>query len=76
MTDGAGRFRQFLVDKARSPESELELSMSTAFSPAEVKPIVKIPNLFVKGELTPKDFLRIVAAKLVKYLLNNVELGM
>jgi pimeloyl-ACP methyl ester carboxylesterase len=52
--------KQFLIDNARSLESELESSMSTSYTIEDVKQITTIPMLLVKGELSPKYFLRIV----------------
>jgi pimeloyl-ACP methyl ester carboxylesterase len=52
--------KQYLIDNARSLESELESSMSTSFTTEYVKQITTIPTLLVKGELSPKYFLRIV----------------
>jgi non-heme chloroperoxidase len=52
--------KQYLIDNARSLESELESSMSTSFTTEDVKQITTIPTLLVKGELSPKYFLRIV----------------
>jgi pimeloyl-ACP methyl ester carboxylesterase len=52
--------KQFLIDNARSLESELESSMSTSFTTEDVKQITTVPTLLVKGELSPKYFLRIV----------------
>jgi pimeloyl-ACP methyl ester carboxylesterase len=48
------------MDNAKSLESELESSMSTSFTTEDVKQITTIPTLLVKGELSPKYFLRIV----------------
>jgi pimeloyl-ACP methyl ester carboxylesterase len=52
--------KQYLMDNAKSLESELESSMSTSFTTEYVKQITTIPTLLVKGELSPKYFLRIV----------------
>jgi non-heme chloroperoxidase len=52
--------KQFLIDNARSLESELESTMSTSFNVEDVKQLTTIPRLLVKGELSPKYFLRIV----------------
>ena len=52
--------KQFLIDNARSLESELESSMSTSYTIEDVKQITTIPMLLVKGELSPKYFLRVV----------------
>jgi non-heme chloroperoxidase len=52
--------KQFLIDNARSLESELESTISTSFTVEDVKQIkTTIPTLLVKGELSPKYFLRI-----------------
>ena len=51
--------KQFLIDNARSLESELESSMSTSYTIEDVKQITTIPMLLVKGELSPKYFLRV-----------------
>lgn len=52
--------KQFLIDNAETLESELQSSMSTSFTTEDVKQITTIPTLLVKGELSPKYFLRIV----------------
>jgi non-heme chloroperoxidase len=52
--------KQYLMDNAKSLESELESSMSTSFTTEDVKQLTTIPMLLVKGELSPKYFLRIV----------------
>jgi pimeloyl-ACP methyl ester carboxylesterase len=52
--------KQSLIDNAKTLESELESSMSTSFTTEDVKQITTIPTLLVKGELSPKYFLRIV----------------
>jgi pimeloyl-ACP methyl ester carboxylesterase len=52
--------KQYLLDNAKSLESELESAMSTSFTTEDVKQITTIPTLQVKGELSPKLFLRIV----------------
>jgi non-heme chloroperoxidase len=53
--------KQYLMDNAKSLESELESAMSTSFTIEDVKQIKTIiPTLQVKGELSPKLFLRIV----------------
>jgi non-heme chloroperoxidase len=52
--------KQYLIDNAKSLESELESSMSTSFTTEDVKQLTTIPTLLVKGELSPKYFLRIV----------------
>jgi pimeloyl-ACP methyl ester carboxylesterase len=52
--------KQFLIDNAKSLESELESTLSTSYTIEDVKQITTIPTLLVKGELSPKYFLRIV----------------
>jgi pimeloyl-ACP methyl ester carboxylesterase len=52
--------RKYLMDNAKSLESELESARSTSFTTEDVKQITTIPTLLVKGELSPKLFLRIV----------------
>jgi len=52
--------KQFLIDNAKSLESELEYAMLTSFTTEDLKQITTIPTLLVKGELSPKYFLRIV----------------
>ena len=52
--------KQFLIDNAKSLESELESTISTSYTMEDVKQITAIPTLLVKGELSPKYFLRIV----------------
>jgi non-heme chloroperoxidase len=52
--------KQFLIDNAKSLESELESAMSTSYTIEDVRQITTIPTLLVKGELSPKYFLRIV----------------
>jgi non-heme chloroperoxidase len=52
--------KQSLMDNAKTIESELESAMSTSFTTEDVKQITTIPTLLVKGELSPKYFLRIV----------------
>jgi non-heme chloroperoxidase len=52
--------KQFLIDNAKSLESELEYAMLTSFATEDVKRVTAIPTLLVKGELSPKYFLRIV----------------
>src|ERR687896_702278 len=52
--------KEYLRDNAKSLESELESAMSTSFTIEDVKQITAIPTLQVKGELSPKLFLRIV----------------
>jgi pimeloyl-ACP methyl ester carboxylesterase len=48
------------MDNAKSLESELEYAMLTSFTIKDVKQVTRIPTLLVKGELSPKYFLRIV----------------
>jgi non-heme chloroperoxidase len=52
--------KQFLIDNAKSLESELESTISTSYTMKDVKQVTTIPTLLVKGELSPKYFLRIV----------------
>jgi pimeloyl-ACP methyl ester carboxylesterase len=52
--------KQFLIDNAETLESELESAMSTSYTIEDVRQITTIPTLLVKGELSPKYFLRIV----------------
>jgi non-heme chloroperoxidase len=52
--------KQFLIDNAKSLESELESTISTSYTIEDVKQVTTIPTLLVKGELSPKYFLRIV----------------
>jgi pimeloyl-ACP methyl ester carboxylesterase len=52
--------RKYLMDNAKSLESELESARSTSFTTEDVKQITTIPTLLVKGEHSPKYFLRIV----------------
>jgi pimeloyl-ACP methyl ester carboxylesterase len=52
--------RKYLMDNAKSLEGELESARSTSFTTEDVKQITTIPTLLVKGELSPKLFLRIV----------------
>ena len=52
--------KEYLIDNAKSLESELESAMSTYFTIEDVKQMKTIPTLQVKGELSPKLFLRIV----------------
>ena len=52
--------KQSLIDNAETLERELESSMSTSFTTEDVKQITTIPTLLVKGEHSPKYFLRIV----------------
>jgi len=65
--------KQFLIDNAKSLESELESAMSTSFTIEDVKQIgTTIPTLLVKGELSPRYFLRIVGI-LSENMPNNTE---
>jgi non-heme chloroperoxidase len=64
--------KQSLMDNAKSLESELESAMSTSYTIEDVKPITTIPTLLVKGELSPKYFLRIVNI-LSENMPNNTE---
>src|SRR5918998_1800065 len=52
--------KQLLMDNAKSLESELESTISTSYTIEDVKQVTTIPTLLVKGELSPKYFLRIV----------------
>ena len=51
--------KQFLVDNAKSLESELESTISTSYTIEDVKQVTTIPTLIVKGELSPKWLLRL-----------------
>jgi non-heme chloroperoxidase len=64
--------KQFLIDNAKSLESELESAMSTSYTIEDVKQLTTIPTLLVKGELSPKYFLRIVDI-LFENMPNNTE---
>ena len=64
--------KQFLIDNTKSLESELESAMSTCYTIEDVKQITTIPTLLVKGELSPKYFLRIVDI-LSENMPNNTE---
>jgi non-heme chloroperoxidase len=64
--------KQFLMDNAKSLESELESAMSTSYTIEDVKQITTIPTLLVKGELSPKCFLRILDI-LSENMPNNTE---
>jgi non-heme chloroperoxidase len=64
--------KQYLMDNAETLESELESAMSTSFTTEDVKQITTIPTLLVKGELSPKLFLRIVDI-LSDNMSNNTE---
>jgi non-heme chloroperoxidase len=52
--------KQFLIDNAKSLASELESTLSTSYTIEDVEHVATIPTLLVKGELSPKYFLRIV----------------
>jgi non-heme chloroperoxidase len=64
--------KQFLMDNAKSLESELESTISTSYTIEDVKQVTTIPTLLVKGELSPKYFLRIVDI-LSENMPNNTE---
>jgi non-heme chloroperoxidase len=64
--------KQFLIDNAKGLESELESAMLTFYTIEDVKQITTIPTLLVKGELSPKYFLRIVDI-LSENMPNNTE---
>jgi pimeloyl-ACP methyl ester carboxylesterase len=65
--------KQYLIDNAKGLESELESAMSTSYAIEDVKQIgTIIPTLLVKGELSPKYFLRIVDI-LSENMPNNTE---
>jgi non-heme chloroperoxidase len=64
--------KHYLMDNAKSLESELESAMSTSFTIEDVKQITAIPTLLVNGELSPKLFLRIVDI-LSENMPNNTE---
>ena len=64
--------KHYLMDNAKSLESELESAMSTSFTIEDVKQITRIPILLVNGELSPKLFLRTVDI-LSKNMPNNTE---
>jgi len=64
--------KQFLIDNAKSLESELESTISTSYTIEDVKQVTTIPTLLVKGELSPKYFLRI-ADILSDNMPNNTE---
>jgi non-heme chloroperoxidase len=64
--------KRYLMDNAKSLESELESVTSTSFTIEDVKQITTIPTLLVKGELSPKLFLRIVDI-LSENMPNNTE---
>ena len=51
--------KQYLMDNAKSLEGELESAIPSSFTIEDVKQITTIPALLVKGELSPKYFLRI-----------------
>ena len=52
--------KEYLLDNAGGLESELESATSTSFTIEDVNRITTIPTLQVKGERSPKLFLRIV----------------
>jgi pimeloyl-ACP methyl ester carboxylesterase len=53
--------KQSLMDNAETIESELQSAISTSFTIEDIKRIrTTIPTLLVKGELSPKYFLRII----------------
>jgi non-heme chloroperoxidase len=52
--------KQYLMDNAKSLEGELESAQPSSFTIEDVKQITTIPTLLVKGELSPKYFLRII----------------
>jgi non-heme chloroperoxidase len=52
--------KQYLMDNAKSLEGELESAQPSSFTTEDVKQITTIPTLLVKGELSPKYFLRII----------------
>jgi non-heme chloroperoxidase len=64
--------KEYLLDNAKSLESELESALSTSFTSEDVKQITTIPTLLVKGELSPKLFLRI-SDILSENMPNNTE---
>jgi non-heme chloroperoxidase len=64
--------KHYLMDNAKSLESELQSAMSTSFTIEDVKQMKTIPTLLVKGELSPKLFLRIVDI-LSENMPNNTE---
>lgn len=64
--------KHYLMDNAKSLESELESAMSTSFTIEDVKQITRIPTLLVNGERSPKLFLRIVDI-LSENMPNNTE---
>jgi non-heme chloroperoxidase len=63
--------KQYLMDNAKSLEGELESAQPSSFSVEDVKKIT-IPTLLVKGNLSPKSFLRI-ADILSENMPNNTE---
>ncbi|HZB74259.1 MAG TPA: alpha/beta hydrolase [Nitrososphaeraceae archaeon] len=65
--------KEYLLDNAKSLDSELESAKSTSFTIEDVKQITSaIPTLQVKGELSPKLFLRTVDI-LSENMPNNTE---
>jgi non-heme chloroperoxidase len=51
--------KQYLMDNAKSLEGELESAIPSSFTIEDVKQVTTTPTLLVKGELSPKYFLRI-----------------
>jgi non-heme chloroperoxidase len=51
--------KQYLIDNAKSLEGELESAIPSSFSVEDIKQVTTIPTLIVKGELSPRYFLRI-----------------
>jgi non-heme chloroperoxidase len=51
--------KQPIMDNAKTLASDLQSTMSTSFTIEDAKQITTIPTLLVKGELSPKYFLRI-----------------
>jgi non-heme chloroperoxidase len=64
--------KHYLMDNAKSLESELESAISTSYTIEDVKQMKTIPTLLVNGELSPKLFLRIVDI-LSENIPNNTE---
>ena len=64
--------KHYLMDNAKSLESELESAISTSFTIEDIKQMKTIPTLLVNGELSPKLFLRIVDI-LSENMPNNTE---
>ena len=63
--------KQALMDNAKTLESDLESMLSASFTIEDVKQITTIPTLLVKGELSPKFFLRI--ADIISDNMSNTE---